>query len=87
MAHHLKPLDCSLACVQAGIVPSDAMAQFDTKVMVFSAPTSDAMLMHHMRLSMSFLKAAWASMKMPIMNAMEDTTYDLTIYDSGYDRS
>ncbi|OQS00306.1 xylose isomerase 1, partial [Thraustotheca clavata] len=71
---HPTPLQCSLGCLEACVVPVDDVAQFDKSQFLFSAP-SDAMLLKQMDLAMTFLKLMWNASRNEIIKSIENHTH------------
>ncbi|ETV95678.1 hypothetical protein H310_11096 [Aphanomyces invadans] len=72
------PADCAAACIQAGLVPPHAAAQFDKLSLLFAIP-SDAMTVKTLELSMSFLSVVWTTTKDQLVRAIEDKAADTTV--------
>ncbi|OQR96214.1 hypothetical protein ACHHYP_16535 [Achlya hypogyna] len=65
-----KPLHCSVACLDAGVVPADALAQFDKTLFLFAAP-SDGMQLKQADLTFVYLKNVWAATHGEILRGIE----------------
>ncbi|KAF0731585.1 hypothetical protein Ae201684_011205 [Aphanomyces euteiches] len=69
-ATHLESSECVTACLDAGLVPADAIGQFDKTALIFVTP-SEAMQLKTLELSMILLKVVWSNTKDAISKALE----------------
>ncbi|KDO31407.1 hypothetical protein SPRG_04023 [Saprolegnia parasitica CBS 223.65] len=69
-----KPLHCSAACLECGVVPIEASALFEKTLLLFAAP-SDGMLLQHADLTYALLKNVWAATSHEIVTGIERQTH------------